>query len=170
MLTLNPRPPPPHTHTPFLIVCGGEMLFFLLTRRVFYRGGFGAAAEGLQGPKRPTLRGGEGAEATAAGGSGRQQGTMPRRQPWTGRRPHPTAPLLFSAAPPDDHHQAEGGGRRGRRSTLPCPRTRRPGQTAGESPGAGEKPPSGADPRGRIRGWFRHGCVSRRRTSSWSTA
>lgn len=66
----------------------------------------------------------------------------------TARRLDP--PPLFSAASSDDHHQAEGGGRRGRRSTLSCPRTRRPGQTVGESSGAGEKrlalAPAGADP------------------------
>lgn len=100
-----------------------------------------------------------------------------RRRPWL--RVAPTlSPPLFSAASSDDHHQAEGGGRRGRRSPLSCPRTRRPGQTVGEGSGAGEKPsaalPAGADPGSDPRisssAWS-HGCVSRGcRTSSWSTA
>lgn len=55
----------------------------------------------------------------------------------------PDPPPLFSAASSDDHHQAEGRGRRGRRSTLSCPRARRPGQAVGESSGAGQKPSAG---------------------------
>lgn len=61
---------------------------------MFDPGGFGAAAERLQRQKRPTLRGGEGAEATAAGGSGRQQGTA-ETSAMTARRPDPLTPALL---------------------------------------------------------------------------